>query len=91
MNRTVTGYEGKLSTDPNRKTSNLLGVSKGLTGLISIKTVFRAAAAYKGGYRQGGIHGSTLRWAVRLSSILRKPSGTILPAGRQGSIRLLKS
>lgn len=59
--RKVTGYRGRLLTDPSRKAFRLLGFSGGVTGLISFKAVTGGLSALKEGHRQGPVQGSALQ------------------------------
>ncbi len=59
--RNATGYQGKLLTDPSRQAFALLRFSKGITGLMSIKSIPRVFSALKGGHKQGTIQGNTLQ------------------------------
>ena len=72
--RKQTGYDGLLFSDPSLTAFSVLGFSNGLRGLMSIKSVFKAASALKQGHRQGSIQGSTLQLG---GAIVIDASGTV--------------
>jgi len=72
--RSITGYKGKLLSDPSRQAFTLLGFSKGITGLMSIKSIPRVFSAFKGGHKQGSIQGNTLQLG---GAIIVDPSYTV--------------
>ena len=59
--RKVTGYKGKLLSDPSRQAFTMLGFSSSITGFMSIKSIARGVLAMKGGHKQGAIQGNTLQ------------------------------
>jgi len=72
--RSATDYKGKLLSDPLRKTFVLLGFSKNITGLMSIKSIPRVFSALKGGHKQGSIQGNTLQLG---GAIIVEPPDTV--------------
>lgn len=72
--RSATGYKGKLLSDPSREAFALLGFSKGISGLMSIKSIPRVFSALKGGHKQGSIQGNTLQLG---GAIIVDPSNTV--------------
>ena len=59
--REKTRYEGLLFSDPSLAAFSLLGFSKGVSGFMSIRSIFKAASALKDGHRQGSVQGSTMQ------------------------------
>ena len=72
--RGATGYKGTLLSDSSRQAFTLLGFSKGITGLLSIKSIPRVFTALKGGHKQGSIQGNTLQLG---GAVIVDPSNTI--------------
>jgi peroxiredoxin len=59
--RKKTGYEGLLFSDPSLAAFSLLGFTGGISGVMSIRSVFKAVSAFRQGHRQGSVQGSTLQ------------------------------
>jgi len=59
--REKTGYDGLLFSDPSLAAFSLLGFARGITGMMSIRSVFNAVSAFRQGHRQGSVQGSTLQ------------------------------
>ena len=72
--RKKTGYKGRLLSDPSRQAFTMLGFSRGITGLMSIKSISRVFSAVKGGHKQGAIQGNTLQLG---GAIIVDPSYTV--------------
>lgn len=72
--REKTGYEGLLFSDPSLAAFSLLGFTGGITGVMSIRSVFKAVSAFRQGHRQGSVQGSTLQLG---GAIVVEASGVI--------------
>jgi hypothetical protein len=59
--REKTGYNGLLFSDPSLAAFSLLGFAGGITGVMSIRSVFNAVSAFRQGHRQGAVQGSALQ------------------------------
>jgi peroxiredoxin len=59
--REKTGYDSLLFSDPSLAAFSLLGFARGITGMMSIRSVFNAVSAFRQGHRQGSVQGSTLQ------------------------------
>lgn len=59
--REKTNYYGLLFSDPSLAAFSLLGFSKGASGFMSVRSIFKAASALKEGHRQGSVQGSTMQ------------------------------
>ena len=59
--RKITGYEGKILTDPSRATFAYLGLTSGVGGLLGLKTLSRGFSALRQGIKPGSLQGSALQ------------------------------
>ena len=67
----ITSYSGQIFSDPSLKAFSLLNFSSSIAGFMSINSIFKAASAFKNGYRQG----STLQLG---GAIIIDTAGSIL-------------
>ena len=72
--RKITGYDGKLLSDPSRQAFTLLGFTSIVTGMMGMKSITKVLSAVKGGYKQGAIQGSALQLG---GAVIIDPSGTV--------------
>jgi hypothetical protein len=73
--RGVTGYKGKLFSDPSRETFRILGLTSGVSGLIGRKSISRAFSALRRGILPGSLQGSALQLG---GAIVVSPQESIL-------------
>jgi hypothetical protein len=59
--REVTGYQGKILTDPSRESFQILGFPSSIGGLLGMKTISRGLAAFRQGIKPGSLQGSPLQ------------------------------
>lgn len=59
--REKSGFEGALYTDPGRRVYRALELSRGLTTLLSLRSVVRAIAAFREGHRQTRTRGDAMQ------------------------------
>jgi len=59
--REKTRYDGLLLSDPSLAAFSLLGFTGGITGVMSVRSVFKAVSAFRQGHRQGSVQGSSLQ------------------------------
>lgn len=59
--RRVTGYEGKILTDPSREAFRILGLTSSIGGLVGTKMFSRAISVLKQGIKPGSVQGSPLQ------------------------------
>ena len=71
----ITSYSGQIFSDPSLKAFSLLNFSRSIAGFMSINSIFKAASAFKNGYRQGSLQGSTLQLG---GAIIIDTAGSIL-------------
>ncbi len=57
----VTGYSGKILTDPSREAFKILGLTSSLGGLLGSKMFARAISALKQGIKPGSVQGNALQ------------------------------
>jgi len=57
----VTGYMGKIFTDPSRESFKLLGLASSIGGLLGLKTIRSGLSAIRQGVKPGSIQGSALQ------------------------------
>ena len=57
----VTGYKGKILTDPSREAFKILGLTCSIGGLLGLKSIFRAFSALRQGIKPGSLQGSALQ------------------------------
>lgn len=57
----VTGYSGKVLTDPSRKVFKVLGLTSSIAGLLGIKTISRGLSALGQGIKPGSLQGNALQ------------------------------
>jgi peroxiredoxin len=57
----ITGYKGKILTDPSRATFGQLGLTSGIGGLLGLKTLSRGFSALRQGIKPGTLQGSALQ------------------------------
>lgn len=57
----LTGYSGKLFTDPSLKTFKALGFSRKISGLMAMDAVVSGFKALKDGIRPGSMQGDALQ------------------------------
>lgn len=57
----VTGYTGRILTDPSREAFKILGLTSSLGGLIGSKMFSRAISALKQGVKPGSVQGNALQ------------------------------
>ncbi|MBT8356149.1 MAG: AhpC/TSA family protein [Deltaproteobacteria bacterium] len=72
--RKITGYIGPLFSDPSLKAFSFLNFTGGVTGFLSVKSIFKAAAAFKNGHRQGSVQGSAMQLG---GAVVIDPTGSI--------------
>ncbi|MFN2354723.1 MAG: peroxiredoxin-like family protein [Desulfopila sp.] len=59
--RKVTGYGGKILTDPSREAFKILGLTSSLGGLLGRKMFSRAISALRQGVKPGSLQGNALQ------------------------------
>lgn len=57
----MTGYTGKILTDPSREAFKVLGLTSSFVGLLGSKMFSRAISALKQGVRPGSVQGNALQ------------------------------
>jgi peroxiredoxin len=57
----ITGFQGKILSDPQATSFKALGFSDSISGLISPKAMFKGLSAMSKGHKQGRVQGSTLQ------------------------------
>ncbi len=72
--REITGYGGKLFSDPSLAAFSALNFSSSITGLISMGSMFKAVSALAKGHRQGSVQGSTMQLG---GAVVIDPSGAV--------------
>ena len=59
--RKVTGYTGKILTDPSREAFKILGLTSSLGGLLGTKMFSRTISVLKQGVKPGSVQGNALQ------------------------------
>ena len=59
--REVTGYTGKILTDPSRESFQILGFTSSIGGLLGLKTISRGLSAFRQGIKPGSLQGNALQ------------------------------
>lgn len=73
--REITGFNGKIVTDPSRTTFTYLGLTCGIGGLMGLKTLSRGFSALRSGVKPGSIQGSALQLG---GAVIIDQTGTVL-------------
>lgn len=73
--RQATGYRGTLLSDGSRKSFEVLGLKRGLGGLIGLGPLRKGLAALRAGHRPGALQGDALQQG---GAVIIRPDSTVI-------------
>lgn len=73
--RRATAYTGTLMSDPSRKSFQVLGMQRGLGGLLGLGPLFKGLSALREGHRPGMLQGDALQQGGAV--VIRSDGGVV--------------